>query len=191
MNLGQRIKAARKAQGLTQAQLAAQIGCAQADVYRIESGEVSHSKYLAQILTILHIAENERATIPVVGYVGAGSEVLAIDDHAKGDGIDEIEAPPGMLNGIALIVRGNSMEPKYDDGEVIYIEKTLYSLDALIGEICYIQLSDGRCYLKRLQHGSRPGTFTLISYNAPAILDVVVERAYPIAFTKPKYRMLK
>lgn len=191
MNMGQRIKLARKKAGLTQVQLAEQAGCKQADVYRIESGEVSHSKYLASILKILHLSEDTKTTIPVVGYIGAGAEVLAIDDHTKGDGLDQIEAPPGMLNGIALIVRGDSMEPKYSEGEVIYIEKTLYSLDTLIGEICYIQLSDGRCYLKRLQHGSRPGTFTLISYNAPAILDVVVERAYPIAFTKPKYRMQK
>lgn len=191
MNMGQRIKTARKVQKLTQTALAEMAGCKQADVQRIESGEVSHSKYLAPILKVLHLAEEPRATIPVVGYIGAGAEVHSIDDHTKGQGFDEIDAPPGMLNGIALIVRGNSMEPKYDDGEVIYIEKTLYSLDTLIGEICYIQLSDGRCFLKRLQHGSRPGTFNLISYNAPAILDVIVERAYPIAFTKPKYRAQK
>lgn len=191
MTLGQRIRAARQAMKLTQAQLAEQAGCKQADVFRIESGEVSNSKYLAPLLKVLHLSDEIRATIPVVGYVGAGAEVFAIDDHAKGDGIEEIEAPPGMLNGIALIVRGNSMTPKYDDGEVIYIEKTLFSIDGLIGENCYVQLSDGRCFLKKLQYGSKPGLFTLISYNAPPIIDVPVERAYPIAFTRPKYRNLK
>jgi phage repressor protein C with HTH and peptisase S24 domain len=129
--------------------------------------------------------------VPLVGYIGAGAEVFAIDDHEKGDGLEMIPAPPGMLNGIALIVRGTSMTPKYDDGEVIFIEKTVYAIDSLIGENCYLQLPDGRSYLKKLQYGSRPGLYSLISYNAPPIIDVPIERAYPIAFTKPKYRNLK
>lgn len=191
MGLGKRVREARLARKLTQVQLAQQAGCKQADVQRIETGEVTHSKYLAPILKLLNLSDDANATIQVVGYVGAGAEVLAIDDHAKGAGIEEVPAPPGMLNGIALIVRGNSMEPKYDDGEVIYIEKTLYSVDSLLGSICYVQLADGRCYLKVLQRGSRNGTFNLISLNGPAIVDVVVERAYPIAFTRPKYRNLK
>lgn len=186
MAVGKRVREARNALGLTQKQLADQAGCKQADVQRIESGEVRHSKYLASILKLLHLSEDTQATVPVVGYVGAGAEVLSIDDHAKGDGIEEVPAPPGMLNGIALIVRGDSMEPKYEDGEIIYIEKTLYSIDALIGAVCYLQLADGRCFLKKLQRGSRAGLFTLISFNGPAIVDVVIERAYPIAFTRPK-----
>jgi phage repressor protein C with HTH and peptisase S24 domain len=129
--------------------------------------------------------------LPVVGYVGAGSEVFAIDDHEKGSGIDEIEAPAGMLNGIAVIVRGASMEPKYSDGEVLFIEKTVHDLDSLIGSNCYIQTADGRSYVTQLHYGSTPGMFTLISYNAPPIENVVLERVYPIAYTKPRYRNLK
>lgn len=83
------------------------------------------------------------------------------------------------------------MEPKYTDGETLFIEKTIYGVDSLIGENCYIQLADGRCYLKKLQFGSTPGLYTLISYNGPPIHDVPIERVYPIAFTKPKYRNLK
>lgn len=191
MGIGERIREARKAAGLTQVQLAEQIGCKQTDVFRIETGEVSHSKYLAPILKALNLSETTGATVQVVGYVGAGAEVLAIDDHAKGAGIEEIEAPPGMINGIALIVRGNSMEPKYSDGEILFIEKTLYSIESLIGENCYVQTADGRSFVKKLHYGSRPGMFTLVSYNAPPIENVAIERAYPIAFTKPKYRMLK
>jgi len=117
--------------------------------------------------------------------------MLAIDDHIKGDGIEEIDAPPGLLNGIALIVRGTSMEPKYSDGEVLFIEKTIYAIDSLIGENCFVQTADGHSYVKKLIYGSRPGTFTLMSYNAPPIENVVLERVYPIAYTKPRYRNLK
>jgi len=191
MSMGNRVRAARLAANLTQAKLAELAGCKQADVFRIESGEVSHSKYLAPILKVLHIGETAVATVPVVGYVGAGGEMLAIDDHIKGDGIEEIDAPPGLLNGIALIVRGTSMEPKYSDGEVLFIEKTIYAIDSLIGENCFVQTADGHSYVKKLIYGSRPGTFTLMSYNAPPIENVVLERVYPIAYTKPRYRNLK
>lgn len=186
MAIGKKIKEIRLARDLSQTQLAQMVGCKQADVQRIESGDVRNSKYLAPILKLLNLSEDTQATVPVVGFIGAGAEVFTIDDHAKGDGIEEVPAPPGMLNGIALIVRGDSMSPKYDDGEIIYIEKTLHAIESLIGNICYLQLSDGRCFLKRLRPGSRPGTFNLISLNGPAIPDAVVERAYPIAFVKPK-----
>jgi phage repressor protein C with HTH and peptisase S24 domain len=191
VGVGKRIREAREALDLTQEQLAEMVGCKQTDVYRIETGKVTHSRYLAPILKVLHLSENTHTVVPLVGYIGAGAEVFAIDDHEKGDGLEMIPAPPGMLNGIALIVRGTSMTPKYDDGEVIFIEKTVYAIDSLIGENCYLQLPDGRSYLKKLQYGSRPGLYSLISYNAPPIIDVPIERAYPIAFTKPKYRNLK
>jgi phage repressor protein C with HTH and peptisase S24 domain len=191
MSIGKLIKETREAADITQKQLAEMAGCKQADVHRIESGQVSNSKYLAPILKVLHLSEDTHSVVPLVGYIGAGAEVLAIDDHAKGDGFEMIPAPPGMLNGIALIVRGTSMTPKYDDGEVIFIEKTIYAIDSMIGDNCYIQLPDGRAYLKKLQYGSRPGLYTLVSYNAPPIIDVPIERAYPIAYTKPRYRNLK
>lgn len=191
MGIGKRIREVREQRGLNQTDVAEMVGCKQADVQRIEAGTVRNSKYLAPILKLFNLSENTQATVPVVGYVGAGAQVFAIDDHEKGDGIEEVPAPPGMLNGIALIIRGDSMEPKYDDGEIIYIEKTLHSIDTLIGAVCYVQLADGRSYLKKLQLGSRPGTFNLISFNGPAILDVVVERAYPIAFVRPNHNRRK
>lgn len=191
VSVGERITAARKALGISQKKLAEMAGCVQADVQRLESGAVQHSKHLANILASLNLSSFHPAMVQVVGYVGAGAEVLAIDDHAKGAGLEEIPAPPGMVNGIALIVRGDSMAPKYDDGEVLFIEKTVYDISSLVGEHCYVQLADGRCYVKKLQYGARPGLYTLISYNAPPIVDVAIERAYPIAFTKPRYRNLK
>ena len=191
MTIGKEIRAARLTQKLTQVQLAERVGCSQADIFRVEKGQVENSKYLSSILRILRIDNSTPYSVPLLGYVGAGSEVIAIDDHAKGDGFEMIPAPPGLTNGIALIVRGDSMEPKYTDGETLFIEKTVYGVDSLIGENCYIQLADGRCYVKKLQFGSAPGLYTLISYNAPPIYDVPIERVYPIAFTKPRYRNLR
>ena len=177
--------------GLTQAQLAERVGCSQADIFRIEKGEVSNSKYLNSVLRILRMDTATPISIPLTAYVGAGAEVHTLPTDPSTDEIELIPAPPGLTNGIALIVRGNALEPKYSDGEVLFIEKTIYSVDGLIGENCYVLLSDGRRYVKKLQRGSAPGLYTLISYNGPPIHDVPIEAVYPIAYTKPRYQNLK
>lgn len=55
MDLSQRLKAARKAKGLSQAELARAVGLKQAAVGHIESGRSSNSKYLPQIAQFLSV----------------------------------------------------------------------------------------------------------------------------------------
>lgn len=184
--MGERIRQRREQLGWTQAELASAAETNQPTVDRIERGETRHSKHLNKILLALGLEERAPSRIPVVGYIGGGQLVLAIDDHSKGDGIDEIDAPPGVENGIGLIVRGDSMAPKYEDGDIVVIDKTVLDITSLIGRTCYVKLADGRCYLKILNAGSRPGRYSLISSNGPAIHDVVIEQAYPVAWVKPR-----
>ena len=52
------------------------------------------------------------ARVPLKGYIGAGGMVFPIDDHAIGEGLDRVEAPPEMgPNTVAVKVRGDSMQP--------------------------------------------------------------------------------
>lgn len=186
VNVGQQIKEKREQLGWTQIQLAEAAGTNQSTIDRIERGETRNSKHLAQIFLTLGMSETRVNRLPVVGYVGGGQAVLAIDDHILGAGLDEIEAPPGVENGIALIVRGDSMAPRYEDGGTIVIEKTIFDLSSLLGRTCYVKLADGRCYLKTLAVGSRPGRFNLLSSNGNPIVDVSIELAYPVAWVKPR-----
>ena len=186
MDATKQVKERREQLGWTQAELATAAGTNQATVDRIERGQTRNSKYLPNILLALGITEKHTARIPVVGYIGGGQEVFAIDDHEKGGGIDEIEAPPGLENGIALIIRGDSMAPKYEDGDIVVIEKVFLDLTSMLGRTCYVKLTDGRCYLKILTAGSRPNRYTLRSADGSGIPDVVIEQAYPIAWVKPK-----
>lgn len=186
MGIGDEIRAKREQLGWTQTELAVRAGTNQPTVDRIERGETRNSKYLNQIKIALNLTESQSVRLPVVGYIGGGQEVLAIDDHMMGAGIDEIEAPAGVDNGIALIVRGDSMSPKYDDGDIVVVEKVFLDLSSLLGRTCYVKLADGRCYLKTLALGSRPNRYNLLSANGPAIVDVVIEHAYPIAWVKPR-----
>jgi transcriptional regulator with XRE-family HTH domain len=185
-NMPARIKAKREELGWTQQELAIAAGSNQATVDRIERGLTKNSKHLSKILVALGLEHNQSNQLPVVGYIGGGQLVYAIDDHEKGDGLELIDAPPGVENGIGLIVRGDSMAPKYDDGDIVVIEKIFIDISSLIGRICYVKLADCRCYLKTLQAGSRPHRYTLGSINGPDIHDVVIEQAYPVAWVKPR-----
>jgi len=181
-----RIKARREELGWTQAELAAAAGSNQATVDRIERGLTRNSKHLSKILIALGLEHNHTVKLPILGYIGGGQVVLAIDDHEKGDGLEHIDAPPGVDNGVAFIIRGDSMAPKYDDGDIVVVEKIFIDITSLIGRICYVKLVDGRCYLKTLAAGSRPNRYTLQSLDGVDIHDVVIEQAYPVAWVKPR-----
>jgi phage repressor protein C with HTH and peptisase S24 domain len=122
--------------------------------------------------------------VPVVGYVGAGAEVHLVDDHAKGAGLDEVPAPPSVSRDcVAVKIRGDSMEPRFFEGEILFYDKvysTPEQLRALIRRECVITLEDGRVFVKRLLAGSRTSTWTLWSYNAEPITDARIKWAAPV-----------
>ena len=121
------------------------------------------------------------ATIPVVGYVGAGSEINPVDDHMQGSGLDETEAPPGTpISAVSVLVRGDSMYPRYFDGERLFYVRDDRPTEDLIGRECVVQLTDGRLFVKILRRGTRPHHFHLESWNAPIMEDQAVEWAAPV-----------
>lgn len=117
--------------------------------------------------------------VPLVGYVGAGAEVHPIDDHAKGACLEEIEAPQGMnLYGyVAVRVRGDSMYPRYFEGEVIAFKRVTDWDERCLNNECVVKLRDGRTFVKMVRAGSKDGLFRLDSHNAPSIEDVEIEWA--------------
>lgn len=123
--------------------------------------------------------------VKVVGMVGAGAEVHRFEGDYSDDRIDEADAPPGAdEHTVAVIVVGSSMEPAFHDRDVIYYRNVRTEPDQLIGRECVIRLADGRTFVKILMRGNGPGFFTLFSYNAPLISDVVVEWALPVRWVK-------
>ncbi|HEX9835765.1 MAG TPA: S24 family peptidase [Alphaproteobacteria bacterium] len=124
--------------------------------------------------------------IPVVGYVGAGEVIYPLDDHAQGAGLDEIEPPPDESDGsFAVAVRGNSMAPRFKDGEYLgYSRERGLNPERCFGTECVVQTADGRKLVKILERGSRPGVFTLVSVNAavPIEHDVVLDWIAPVVW---------
>lgn len=122
----------------------------------------------------------EDREIPILGKIGAGGTILfePEDDH---DG-PTVPRPPGASGSvIALEVVGNSMLPKYEEGDVIYIRKDIDGIPHnALGEYCAIRTTDGGTFLKILSKGSEPGKYTLRSLNAPDMEDVEVIWAAPV-----------
>jgi len=118
---------------------------------------------------------------PVLGYVGAGAEIFPLDDPAFRESFDEVDRPPGAPPGtVAVIARGDSMYPRYFDGEKLFYTNREQAPSELIGQECVVKLKDGRMLVKILRKGSRPRRFNLESWNAPLIEDQDVEWAAPI-----------
>jgi phage repressor protein C with HTH and peptisase S24 domain len=121
--------------------------------------------------------------VAMVGYVGAGQKIIPIDDHEKGAGLDNIEAPPGVKGSglCAVKVRGSSMYPAYQDGDVIFYGDR-QAPEELIGKEVVVEVIGGEMYVKTLENGSKRGLFTLSSYNAPPLRDSKIIWASRVRF---------
>lgn len=119
--------------------------------------------------------------IPVEGYVGAGEDVVTFDDSTAALGHTPSTVEP---NSAAVIVRGNSMYPRYFDGEYLYYIKEERDPKSLIGQECVVKLKDGRIFIKILRNGSKSHLFNLESWNAPLIQDQAVDWAAPVTWRR-------
>lgn len=124
--------------------------------------------------------------VRVVGYIGAGAEVHTVDDHEKGAGLDLVQVDFPVKHGtVGVIVRGDSMLPMFEDGDLIGYIRDASGPEQLIGKICVVKVVDGPTYIKRLKRGTEPGLYTLVSANARDIEDVDIEWAARYRFHLP------
>lgn len=120
------------------------------------------------------------ATAPVLGYVGAGAHIFPVDDFPQGEALEDVELPGASPATVAVIARGDSMHPRYFDGERIFYDNRELPPKELIGRECVVKLKNGGMLLKILRKGSRPNRFNLDSWNAQPIEDQEVEWAAPV-----------
>lgn len=141
---------------------------------------------IAQVLnvSVAELINGEiAATVPVVGRVGAGAEIHPIDDHAKGEGLYEVECPRGLdpKATVAVEVVGDSMSPMVEEGWVLFYDRSPEPTpSAVVGRLCVVKLEDGRVLVKQLRRGPERGRFNLVSLNGPMIEDVALEWAAPV-----------
>lgn len=137
------------------------------------------------------INRDAKASSLVVGYVGAGETVYSVDDHEKGSGLYKIEAPQGEGGGVCVVVRGNSMSPRFRDGEHLgYSREDGLDLAKCFGRECVVQTKDGRQLVKIVEPGNVAGEVTLVSVNSatPIEQNVPVEWVAPVTWVKLRPR---
>ena len=201
-SLAARIRVLRKAMKLSQTGLAERIGVDQSNVSRWENGaepDDAHIRKLAELAAVHPAALRygglaepapapRAASVAVVGYVGAGQEVFAHDDHALGGGLEDVEAPEGVGADpiVAVRVRGESMHPMRD-GWLLFYRRDQHGVpDACLNRLCIVKLAeDGPIMVKEVRRGYRAHHFVLTSWNAPPLEDVRVDWAARVLSIRP------
>lgn len=178
----------RKKAGFTQDALAKALNSGRSTVTKLERGEMPmNDRWLDRLSQILNCAPSDILgdQVPVVGRIGAGGTIV-FDDL----GFDEMVPRPPETTGelIGLEVHGESMLPKFDPGDIIYISRDNDGVDMQdVGAVCACRLVTGETYLKQLAKGTKPNLFTLRSYNAADMEDCELSWATPIRAITPKH----
>lgn len=142
-----------------------------------------HSK--ESVDTNVEAAPDIKGRIPLISWVQAGAFAEAIDTFQPGDAEEWLPTVTKMsASSFALRVKGISMEPKFQDGDIIYVDPEVaadsgkYVIVRLDDEqeVTFKQLviEDGRKYLRPLNPAWEP---QLIKINGNAtICGVVVSK---------------
>ena len=144
MTLGDKIRAAREAAGLTQEELGKKCGTTKQTIYKYEIGKITNIPLdrLEKIADIVGVTTTsllgwqpeerpstplpsnilpmpEMRKIPLLGTIACGAPVLA-DEHIEG----QVDIPANIHADFALTCKGDSMiNARIFDGDIVYIRQ--------------------------------------------------------------------
>lgn len=193
--MGNKLKSLRDERGWTHEKAAEEMGVSRSQFIKLERGErrmtIDYINRAAKAFGLRPadiVDDMNDNTVPLVGYIGAGSEILPEFEQIPPEGLEQISVPfPLPDEMIALEVRGDSMLPVYKDGHVliVYAEQKR-PLQAFYGEEAAVRTSDGRRFLKTIMKGS---PITLMSFNAAPIENISLEWIGEIFATIPRLQV--
>ena len=180
MDYGEQIAAVRRSLKLTQAEVARRLGWSPPNYARIEKGRFTPSlKSLEAIAEALGVSVGSltaeaalSAKVPVIAFASAGEAVQFTDQgYPAGGGMYFLPRPPQFTdpNGFGVEVAGDSMAPKYEDGQVVMVDTRKRPVS---GDYAVIGLMSGDKYVKRYREAG--GVVILESVN-PLYPPIVVE----------------
>lgn len=166
MDFGGKIKMYREGLGMTQDELADLVGYkTRSSIAKIESGhsDVSRNK-IVEIAKALRVSPADlmgwgdepegpcngealsSLRIPVLGRIPAGVPIEAVEEILD---YEDLSAKNYDISKdyFALLVIGDSMSPKYEEGDVVIVERTP---DCLSGSDCVVLVNDHDATLKRV-----------------------------------------
>ena len=176
MTTNELLKSKRKELNLTMKQVADFVGVSEATVSRWESGNIANMgrdkiALLSQILKITpgaiagydlyqkELNKKSGIKIPVLGLVRAGIPMDAVEHIIDYEEISEEMARQGEF--FALQIKGDSMEPKISEGDVVIVRK---QPDVESGEIAIVLVNGDEATIKKVQKFN--GGINLIPSNS-------------------------
>lgn len=172
-----KLRELRKKCGLTMKELGMEIGVAESTVSQYETGKrqpdyetlLKLSEYFG--VSVDYLLGRESVTdsppapsrpgskwIPVLGKVAAGTPIEAVEDILDYEEIDAHTASSGEH--FALQIKGQSMEPKISDGDVVIVRK---QDDCDSGDVAVVLVNGDEATVKRIK--KEPAGIMLIPSN--------------------------
>lgn len=188
--MGNNLEKLRKNRGWTQDQAAAAFGMSKGGYLKKERSERKlDSEFILRATRVYGVQSSdvfdERQTVPIVGYVGAGSEAHF---YAGADAPNEIvTAPPGSNDTtVAVLIRGDSLGDVFEGWVAYYDDVRSPPTPDLLFRLCVVGLEDGRVLIKRLALGTANGFYHLISQAGNVIKDQPVAWAALVKALLPR-----
>src|SRR5437868_14030426 len=130
----------------------------------------------------------ELNSVPIMGRVGAGAVIEPEHEQVPPEGLGEVELPfPIAEETIAFEVAGDSMLPKYENGDVIVVYRDQrHPVSSFYGEEAAVRLKTGERYLKTIERGKSSTSVNLTRFNAKPITGVKLEWIGETCVTLPR-----
>lgn len=150
MTVGENIRRTRKDRGFTAQELSERVGVSRQTVTRYETGEIKVSLEMVQKIAgvlgvlptdLLGIPRDEASEnavpVPTLGEVAGGPPIDALEDAYEEFSISRALAESGTF--ATFKIRGDSMAPRINDGDVVLVE---YGADVRSGDIAVVMMGD-------------------------------------------------